>query len=75
MPGGRRLALSEPGLAGLDRRYRLMRRVPGRSCEHIPGSDYGLTAADCLYLITPALGSGLDLTLEDVLGTTTTPRP
>jgi hypothetical protein len=51
-----------------------MRRVPGRGCEHIAGSGYGLTAADALYLIICALGRELDLTLEDILGTTTTPQ-
>jgi hypothetical protein len=64
----------EPGPAGPDRRYRLMRRVPRYGCEHIAGGGYGLTAADALYLIVCALGQELGLSLEDILGRTPPPR-
>jgi hypothetical protein len=64
----------EPGPAGGDgdRRYRLMLRARG-GIEHVSSSQYDLTPADALYLIVCWLGSGLGLTLEDILGTTAAP--
>jgi hypothetical protein len=64
----------EPGPAGPDRRYRLMRRVPRYGCQHIAGSGYWLTAAEALSLIVCALARQFSLSPEDILGTTTPPQ-